>query len=194
MKRVCAWCDKEMGSVKSEFNQPSDNVITHGICDDCKSNIRFQKGTDLQSFLDSFKSPILVVDTEGVVKTANKKAQSVLGKGGAEFEGYRFGDVFECANARLPGGCGHTIHCSGCTIRRTVMETRSTGKAFFRVPAYLNKRTTEALESDTICFLISTKKVGDMVLLSIDDVGVGKKAQSSATADIRDAAQLAVDG
>ena len=193
MKRVCAWCDKEMGSVKSESSLPSDNVITHGICDDCKSNIRFQTGANLQSFLDSLKVPILVVDSEGVVKTANMKAQSVLGKDDVGIDGYRSGDVFECANARLPGGCGHTMHCSGCTIRRTVMETHSTGKAFFKVPAYLNKRTPEALEPETICFLISTKKVGDMVLLRIDEVGVGEKVQSRATADSRDRAPLAVD-
>lgn len=31
MKRVCAWCGKDMG----EIEPLDDDSITHGICDDC---------------------------------------------------------------------------------------------------------------------------------------------------------------
>jgi len=77
--------------------------------------------------------------------------------------------VFECANAKLPEGCGNTIHCSGCTIRRNVMDTQETGRRHFRVPAYLNQGNPESYQQ--IRFLISTEKVEGIVLLRIEEVG-----------------------
>ena len=32
MRRVCAWCGKELNMNE---DLPLDSVITHGICDDC---------------------------------------------------------------------------------------------------------------------------------------------------------------
>jgi len=34
MKRICAWCRKEMGEVAPE--QPG---ITHGICEECREKV-----------------------------------------------------------------------------------------------------------------------------------------------------------
>jgi hypothetical protein len=78
------------------------------------------------------------------------------------------GDVFECAYARLPGGCGRTAHCSGCTIRQTVMDTVRTGQGHLRAPAYLNRATPDGVQR--IPLTISTERVGDFVLLRIDAV------------------------
>ena len=83
--------------------------------------------------------------------------------------GLRAGDVFECANARLPGGCGRTIHCSGCTLRRTVTDTFTTGRSHVRVPAYLRRRRDE--DAGAVSLLITTEKVGGVVLLRVDHVG-----------------------
>lgn len=167
MKRICAWCKIEMGSDDSKAG--SENSITHGICGNCRDNILFQMGVKLGEFLDSLKLPIIVVNSLGAIVTGNIQARTLLGKELTEIEGYKGGEVFECAYARLPGGCGNTTHCSGCTIRRTVMDTYGTGKSFLKVPATLNRNTPQ--EPEQIKLLISTERLVDLVLLRIDEMG-----------------------
>jgi len=128
----------------------------------------FQMGVELEEFLNSLKLPVLVVNGTGVIVTGNDYARKLLRKGPVEIEGYRGGEVFECAYARLPEGCGNTMHCSGCTIRRTVMETHGTGKSFLRVPATLN--TGAPQKPAGIELLISTEKIAELVLLRIDEM------------------------
>jgi hypothetical protein len=166
MKKVCAWCRKELGRVDSQAG--SENVITHGICGNCKDNLLFQMGVELGVFLDSLKLPVVVVNCGGTIVTGNDQARTLLRKGLSEIEGYKGGEVFECAYARLPDGCGNTMHCSGCTIRRTVMETYSTGRSFLRVPATLNRNTPQ--DPEKIKLLISTERLADLVLLRIDEI------------------------
>jgi hypothetical protein len=166
MKKVCAWCRKELGRVDSQA--VSENVITHGICDNCRDNVLFQMGVELEVFLDRLNLPIVVVNRGGTIVTGNDQARMLLRKGLSEIEGYKGGEVFECAYARLPEGCGKTMHCSGCTIRKTVMETFGTGTSFLRVPATLNRNTLE--EPEKIKLLISTERHADLVLLRIDEV------------------------
>ena len=149
MKRVCAWCRKELGRV--DWQAGSENVITHGICGSCRDNVLFQMGVELGVFLDSLKLPIVVVNRGGTIVTGNDQARTVLQKGLPEIEGYKGGEVFECAYARLPDGCGNTMHCSGCTIRRTVMETHGTGRSFLRVPATLNRNTPQRIRRKSNC-------------------------------------------
>jgi len=167
MKRVCAWCKKEISRVDSQKH--SENAITHGICGSCRDNLLFQMGVELDVFLDSLKLPIVVVDREGSIVTANHQARTLLRKRLPEIEGYRGGEVFECAYARLPEGCGNTTHCSGCTIRKTVMETHGTGRSLLRVPARLNRNDPQ--DPEKIRLLISTERLSDLVLLRIDKMG-----------------------
>jgi len=166
MKRICAWCRKQLGSVDSRSG--TEDVITHGICENCGENLMFQMGVELKEFLNSLKLPVVVVNGTGTIVTGNDHAQKLLRKGPAEIQGYRGGEVFECAYARLPEGCGNTMHCSGCTIRRTVMDTYRTGKSFLRVPATLN--TINLQKPEKIKLLISTEKIADLVLLRIDEM------------------------
>jgi hypothetical protein len=125
-------------------------------------------GVELEEFLDSLKLPVVVVNRGGTIVTGNNQARTVLRKGLPEMEGYRGGDVFECAYARLPGGCGNTMHCSGCTIRKTVMETHGTSRSFLKVPATLNRDNPE--DPKKIKLLISTERLADLVLLRIDEM------------------------
>jgi hypothetical protein len=76
--------------------------------------------------------------------------------------------VLECAYARLPGGCGNTEHCKACTIRRTITTTHATGDGKVNVPAYQDIVTPGGIRE--VRFLISTEKVGNFVLLRIDEV------------------------
>jgi hypothetical protein len=165
--RICAWCKKELGESSSSEEQ---QVITHGICDECALNLRAQMGIPLQEYLDGLKAPVLLVDSDVKVLTANAAVRGLIGKELDYIEGFKGGDVFECAFARLPGGCGKTVHCSGCAIRRTVMDTFRTGESHVRTPAYLNQQVL----SETRCLdlSITTEKVGDVVLLRIDRIDI----------------------
>lgn len=164
MKRICAWCRKELrGHVPGEG-------VTSTICPDCVSNLTFQRGVEIEVFLDSLPVPILVVN-DGRVLSANRVARNMLGKEAGEIAGKLGGEVFECAYARLPEGCGHTIHCSGCAIRQTVMKTMTTGESLSRVPALLNHFTPES--NAHVSLFISTWKMGEFVYLRIEEARKG---------------------
>ncbi|HEY5975965.1 MAG TPA: PAS domain-containing protein [Geobacteraceae bacterium] len=120
---------------------------------------------DLREFLDSISVPIVLVDADGVIRTANRHALAMFQKDAAEIEGGLGGDVFECIYAKLPEGCGHTVHCAGCAIRQSVMLTHLTGQNAMRVPASLKMQCPQ--EPQEIRFLISTEKFCDHVMLTI---------------------------
>ena len=132
-------------------------------------------------FLDSLKLPVVVINQAGTIVTGNDQAKTLLRKGLPEIEGYKGGEVFECAYARLPEGCGNTMHCSGCTIRRTVMETYETGRSLVRVPAMLCRNTPE--DPEIIKLLISTEKLTDLILLRIDKIEAEEAANTPARSD-----------
>jgi len=173
MKRVCAWCKKDMGTVSSEDS--SESIITHGICKACANKILAQQGVDLRTFLDNLAVPVIVVDATGTVSNANKQARALLYKNMPDIKGYRSGDVFECAYAKLPEGCGKTIHCDGCTIRMTVMDTFQSGKSHLKTPACLCRGTPD--KCDSIDIFISTEKVNNVVLLRIDRIDIGHEVR-----------------
>ena len=168
MKRICAWCEKDLTKKTDRDSKFGDSVITHGICEDCRFHVIAQLGMQLDEFLDGLPAPVVMVDSGGTVKTANKPARNILHKDMNEIKGYLGGDVFECAYAALPGGCGQTIHCSGCTIRNAVTETYNTGKSLLKIPAYLNRESRDG--TDRLDLLISTEKVGEYILLRIDSI------------------------
>ena len=51
MKKICAWCKKDLGEVPSG---PDANPITHGICPDCAREALSFKAEPLAKFLDRF--------------------------------------------------------------------------------------------------------------------------------------------
>nr|MBF0222762.1 hypothetical protein [Desulfobulbaceae bacterium] len=78
------------------------------------------------------------------------------------------GDIFECPHASETGGCGNTTHCKTCTIRKAITETSRTGHARLQVPAFADLHSF-AKNKKTKCE-ISNEKLGDAVLLRIDDI------------------------
>ena len=168
MRRVCAWCGKKLGEPSSGCAE--NGPVTHGICDGCASNLAAQSGVPLQEFLDGLGTPVLLVDSEGTIVTANTAVRAMLGKALDLIEGFKGGDVFECAFARLPEGCGNTVHCSGCMIRRTVMDTHHTGENHLLAPAYLNQQTSAGIR--VLDLSITTEKAGDIVFLRIDGMAM----------------------
>ncbi|HEX9023198.1 MAG TPA: PAS domain-containing protein [Geobacteraceae bacterium] len=175
MKRVCAWCRKELEAPCSEADH--DEAITHGICKACADSFFSGTGTALRDFLETIGVPVVVADGSVTIGTANSAALALFRKELPDVAGNKGGDVFECIYAPLPGGCGATLHCSGCAIRSTVMDTYRTGKSHLRHPALLKRGRPDRPE--TIELLISTEKLGDVVLLRIDRIEPGHAGEGS---------------
>jgi PAS domain-containing protein len=167
MKIICAWCNKEIREIPPE-KIASGFEVSHGICRSCKKYFFADRDLTLDKFLNRLEAPVFMVNPEGDVVLANEKALRFLGKDLDAVSGFKGGDVMECAYAKLPEGCGNTVHCAACTIRNNVMETFRTGKSLKTVPASLNRRSRDSI--DKIEFLNSTEKVDDIVLLRIDEV------------------------
>jgi hypothetical protein len=167
MRVVCAWCKKDLGT-KTASATDDTALISHGICPDCARNVLGPTGKSLDAFLDTLPGPVLAVDGDARVISANTEGYLLLKKKPAEVRKQLGGDVFECRWAKTPGGCGRTTHCKSCTIRLTVTDTAQTGRSHFRREAYPDLfYVTKDLR---VRFLISTEKVGEAVLLRIDEV------------------------
>jgi hypothetical protein len=146
----------------------ADFAVSHGICKACKDYFFSGESHTLDKFLNQLEAPVLMVNRQGEVELANDRALQFLGKDLESVRGGKGGDVMECAYAKLPEGCGNTKHCVACTIRNNVMATFETGKSLERVPAFLNRLNRHTVYK--IRFLISTERLGDVVLLRIDEV------------------------
>jgi PAS domain-containing protein len=166
MKKVCAWCKADLGEMPSEIH-PAE-AITHGICISCRDRLLSEGGQTLRDFLEKLNVPILLMDQQGCVLSINGPAQLLLGKKLHDIENRLAGEVIECVHSREPGGCGGTIHCKSCTIRKTVADTYASGNSHVGVPAYQDIGTLS--ESRQVRFLITTEKIGSRVMLRIDDV------------------------
>lgn len=161
LKRICAWCGKELDPASIV---PAGAETTHGICPPCGNLIFSRFGIRLRDLIDRLEVPVTLVNEAGMILAANKHTRTLAGKDLSIIEGHPPGEVFQCVYAVLPGGCGGTVHCSGCVIRKSVAETAATGKSISNVPATLNQQARE------IRFLISTEKAGESVLLQIEDI------------------------
>lgn len=162
MKHICAWCHKDLGV----SGDAGDDRVSHGICTECADC--FGPGPQtLEQFLERLPMPVAALDGTGEVVLANALGRSRVGTLAAGVTRPRAGDVLECANARLPGGCGHTVHCRGCTIRFAVADTYATGTPHDRVPAIADDVPID--DSQPVRYWVSTRKHGELVLLRVDD-------------------------
>ena len=165
MRRICAWCSKE---IMANEEYASEGEISHGICSYCAIKISGFKPRTAKKLLEYVSEPVFVIDSNGVIKSANKSGMKMLGKKIDEIEDALGGDAFECTYASLEGGCGKTLHCKTCAIRNTVMDTLSSGKGHKKVPAFQSINTGDG--SKIFKFYISTEKVEERILLRIDKV------------------------
>lgn len=181
MKRVCGWCKIDLGPSVATINESGEFPITHGICGDCTRKVLAFSAKPLRNFLDQFPKPVFLMDVAGRVVTGNSAAFSLLQKTPDLVEGELGGDAFDCNYAELPGGCGKTVHCKSCTIRMSITSTFESGKSAIRVPAYpdLHQLTGE----DRIRYFITTERIGETVLLRIDEVARENQRQNDEPAN-----------
>ena len=160
MKVVCSYCRADLG----EKEPLGNDMVSHGMCTACADYFSKQwSGLDLGEFLDRYDRPVLAVNPDGRIVAANQHMADLLGKSERDLFGLLGGEVMECRFARLPGGCGETVHCKTCTIRNTVMAVMERGESREKVRAYLN-RLERRVE-----LTISAYKRDRVVLLMIDE-------------------------
>lgn len=165
MQTICAWCKKSLES-KSDSGHP----VSHGMCAECEARILGERPKGLRSLLDHFDAPVMAIDQQGCLRTANQKVEKLLQKKLPEMEDQLGGDLMECAYAQLPGGCGNTKHCPACTIRNTVMNTYNTGRPHSGVHAILNRRSEQGIVP--VRLQITTVKSRDIVILRIEEMSI----------------------
>ncbi len=155
MRVICSYCGEDLG-----HKAPLDSdAITHTMCEPCFEHFDAQwAGLSLDSYLDRFDVPVLVVDSDRRAVATNRALREMLGWDRRDLIGRRGGEVMECVYARQPGGCGQQEHCKTCTVRRTVMHTQRTGEACEGVLAYLD-RTDQRLR-----LRISTRGIQDQLV------------------------------
>jgi len=174
MRRVCAWCNQDLNP-GSEDNR-ADHPVTHGICQECAKELWGSSGgVPLGDFLSSLEVPTLLVGGDVRVELANAEALSLLERSQGEVAGYLGGEVLDCVNAELPGGCGQSELCPACTVRGTVTDSYRTGESHRRIPSVLTvRRQGKPVE---FSFLLTTEKAGDRVLIQIEPAGEGEERE-----------------
>lgn len=131
MRLVCAYCR----AVMREDPGTSPSEVSHGMCEPCEGHFeKLWDGMSVSEYLDTLADAVLVVDRNGQVLASNEKLATMFGR---ESPGQLMGHAFACARSRLPGGCGKTVHCRECTIRRAVIRVHETGEPIARAPAWL---------------------------------------------------------
>lgn len=162
MRLSCAWCLADI----EHPDGTEDNAVSHGICLACLDNLEFQQGVPLTRFVEELPYPILLIHPGLALSAPNRMARQRFGESKATSRKPFSMQVYECAEARLPGGCRRRIPCTACAIRQSVVRTFETGEPELRVPAALKPSDPDRVSF--IHFLVSTIKVGPMVLLRLE--------------------------
>jgi PAS domain-containing protein len=159
---VCSYSHKSLGT-KPPLR---DGSLSHGMCRECGEHFGRQwSGLSHDQYLDRFDFPILLVEGEGRIVAANRAAGTLLGHRPSEMVGLLGGEAMECSRARLPGGCGRTVHCPTCAIRNAVTETHRSGVPLARVPARLVRSDRD------VDLLLTTTLEDDLVRVVVEPVG-----------------------
>ncbi|MEW6712416.1 MAG: PAS domain-containing protein [Candidatus Riflebacteria bacterium] len=161
----CAWCQKIIKN--SDQTQEKSFPISHGICEECSAIMVQQLDSPVQAFLDSFSQAIMMVDNLNNVIVANKAAKKLSKIDFDMFEQPRCGNLIGCIHSDAPEGCGATVHCQGCVIRRSILETDKTGRPCREIACadkffYQGNRVAN--------MVVTTEKVGDRILLKIEPI------------------------
>ncbi|MDR3671844.1 MAG: hypothetical protein P4L36_13435 [Holophaga sp.] len=158
MQCLCLWC----GEAIPEGSDQDGN----GICPTCMANLVGDVGMPIQTIVDRFPFPILVVDEDVTVTVLNKRGQEILGVPPSQVDRQSGGELFGCVHSHQPGGCGRTVHCSGCALRRAVAATYRSRESQAHVPATLKVGDPDSPEAVSLTF--STSMRGNAVLVKID--------------------------
>ncbi len=156
MKTVCAWC----GANIRDGSLP----VSHGICVSCREHFFRDAGISLQTFIDSFSFPVLVLGSSLQPVAVNRSGAVESPTAAQLTPTTTLGNVVECEHSHEQEGCGKTVHCSGCVLRKTVEQTNESGDPCFQVPA------TISTENNDIQLYVSTLKLDGRIFVKLDRV------------------------
>ncbi|MHC5055882.1 MAG: hypothetical protein ACYTKD_14325 [Planctomycetota bacterium] len=165
MERSCSWCGKELGEAEEG---PAPDAMAGDVCDECARRLLAECGVELARYLEGLGGPVMLIDPEGVIVAASRQALEKLGMDASEVEGKLCGDVFRCVNASLPGGCGKTVNCPGCSLRRCVVATVESKESVSRAPVRL--KTGEPDGPEWLGIVVTTEYFSGVVMLRIDEI------------------------
>jgi hypothetical protein len=164
MKVICCSCGVQLKDEST--GTEADDYVSHGLCRKCSHHLYAQLGMPLEDYLEGIQAPVVMVGSQGTACITNQKALEIFNGHLEKDRELRVGMVFECENAATPEGCGGTIHCSGCTIRRSIVDTMQTGTSHRNVPACLKR--LKGGRPSPVELHISTEKKGDVVFLQVE--------------------------
>ncbi|SRR6266545_1492735 len=172
MRLVCSYCRRV---IRADPNARVTDV-SHGMCEPCALHFeRLWAGMPLDEYLDGLPSPVLLCDKDSRVITMNRQVADLLGVERKKAVGITAGEAFACVHSRLPEGCGRTVHCRECALRRTVEDVARTGKAKERVLAYLDTG-----EERTDLRLSAKPSKAGVVHVTIEELGKPRKRKIDA--------------
>lgn len=164
MTTVCAWCGRTLTESPN-----GGGWVSHALCADCAVDLEYSR-IPLAEFLERLDGPVLAADQDVRLLGANQALCSTIACDPEGLIGRSGGEVLQCVHSTEGGGCGRTIHCSGCTIRRAVNRTRRTGVPAFNVPAFTYVKTPDGTAQ--LDLRVSTQMVGPVILLRVDALEV----------------------
>jgi PAS domain-containing protein len=173
MRRVCAWCGGRYGDSADKTNV--DDAVTHGICGQCAKFFSAHEPDSLRGFLNVFSEPILCVDSDARVLTANDAACDLLQEDRSTISDLLFGQVALCPWSMRAPGCGQHEHCLACTVRTMVGETFAAKTGVLRQPAYVEHTLSDGTVQ-RLRIVVTSEYRGEMVLIRIDDLAVDEES------------------
>lgn len=164
MKVKCAWCQIDIPGIDSQKVE-SEFPVSHGVCKDCSKLLLAEMATPLSEFLDTFDVPVMLVDNLNNLMVTNRIAQTTFPVKLGDVDKNKIGQILGCVHSEEPDGCGATVHCQGCVIRKSILSTDLTGKPC-REKACDDKQFH--LGNRTATMVITTEKLGNRILLKLE--------------------------
>jgi len=160
-KPSCAWCKAEL--------PPEDVEKTHfhvsgGLCLGCL--MKFSAGSPEQAsrFLETRNDPLLLVDGDIRVLSANSSFGALIGRPAGSIEYLSTGDIFGCEQLSPQGACKQAESCLHCALRRLVTDCLAGKEGSGE--AHLHRKTPKGIEEVRLRF--TTERVRNLALVRID--------------------------
>jgi len=141
----------------------SDKSVSHSICSECFDYYKEQwDGMSWDKYLDNFAVPVVILNSDCRVVATNEMAAKITGKSSRQTVGLLGGEALECVYSRLPGGCGKTVHCTTCTLRKIIEDTIESGKP-------IHRKLIKFIQLDKeLEMVVSVEKIGELVSILIE--------------------------
>ncbi len=129
---------------------------------------------ELSTVYDRVPNALCLFDEELNIIRANRSANEFAGRNREKDSPARLGEFFRCKNfsAEHGTGCGQPATCLGCSLRRVLVETLTTGKNLRRVK--MTKPLQRADQTVQVVLLVSTERIQFhntvRVLMCLEDI------------------------